>query len=59
MKKLYMTPSSTAFDVQTEGVIASSVISNNGSVTPGDGEYNGEFLSNRGGWNSEDWNNAE
>ena len=59
MKKLYIAPNSTSFDIQTEGVIASSVVDGKNPVTPGNGEFNGEFLSNRGGWSSEDWTNAE
>ena len=53
-----MAPSSTAFEVQTEGVIASSIVGGP-VVNPSDEEHNGEFLSNRGGWSSEDWSDAE
>ena len=59
MKNNYIAPLSTAFDIQTEGVIATSEINGMSPITPGEGEHNGEFLSNRGGWSSEDWSDAE
>ena len=58
MKKLYLTPTSTSFLIETEGVIASSIVGGP-VVNPSDEEHNGEFLSNRGGWSSEDWSDAE
>lgn len=58
MKKLYSTPASNTFNIQTEGVIASSVIGE-GPVKPSNGEYNGEFRSNQGGWSSENWSDTE
>lgn len=58
MKKLYTAPISNAFDVQTEGVIASSIIGE-GPVKPGEEEFDGEFRSNQGGWNSDDWSGQE
>lgn len=53
MKKTYITPGVAVMDVAVEGMIATSLDYDN--TKKGDG-----MLSNgKGGWNSEDWSNAE
>lgn len=55
MKKNYMAPTVRTVNFSMEGMIASSQITGIGLVSPGEGEYDGEFQSNKRGWHSSAW----
>lgn len=63
MKKTYQAPSSNAVDITIEGPLmlsASSNVNNAGQgIRPGEDEFNGEFQSNKQGWNSDEWTDTE
>ena len=60
MKKTYITPNSLAIDLVVEDSMLLAASANGGSEKlPGGGSDDIIFESNKGGWNSEDWSNAE
>ena len=53
MKKTYIAPLCATFNLQTEGVIASSVLGNgNNTINPGNKESNDAFRSKKDIWGS-------
>ena len=66
MKKAYVAPTSETIQIVAEGPLALSAgsgLSENGGlnqgVRPGEDEFNGEFSSNKQGWNANDWSGEE
>lgn len=61
MKKTYITPEACSINLETAEVLAGSILSGGGEdyteVTPGEGEYEGEFQSQKRGWSSDNWSN--
>ena len=61
MKKTYITPETCAINLETAEVLAGSVLNPEGgdnmNITPGEGEYEGEFQSQKRGWSSDNWSN--
>ncbi len=60
MKKTYISPESTVVGFTTEShILGSSVLNPGGGgntgITPGEGEYGGEFNTQHKGWSSENW----
>lgn len=62
MKKTYSAPKSVAIQVVAEGPLALSAgssLSGNGSINsgvrPGEDTFEGEFSSNKQGWNADNW----
>ena len=54
-KKNYIAPAVRTVNFSMEGMIAASQITGEGPVTPGEGDYDGEFQSNKRGWDSSLW----
>ena len=50
-----MAPAVRTVNFSMEGMIAASQITGEGPVTPGEGDYDGEFQSNKRGWHSSLW----
>ena len=62
MKKTYITPEACSINLEAaEVLLAGSILSGGGhdytEIAPGEGEYDGEFQSQKRGWNSDLWNN--
>ena len=66
MKKTYSAHKNVAIQVITEGTIALSAgssLSGNGGINsgvrPGEDTFEGEFSSNKQGWNADNWSEEE
>ncbi|MBR5531207.1 MAG: hypothetical protein IKU63_06860 [Bacteroidaceae bacterium] len=56
MKKTYIIPETCSINLETAEVLAGSMVGGT-EVTPGEGEYDGEFQSQKRGWSAENWKN--
>lgn len=62
MKKTYSAPKSVAIQVVAEGPLALSAgssLSGNGGINSGVRPGEGEFSSNKQGWNADNWSEEE
>lgn len=62
MKKTYIAPTSETIELSAESMFLLGSLTDNGSlnidVNPGD-EYNGDFSTNKKGWDSSNWSGEE
>ena len=63
MKKTYIAPASETIQIAAEGPLALSAGSKlndkNQGLRPGEDNFNGEFNSNKQGWDASDWSDEE